>query len=161
MVRRLLLVLGALLLIAQFFQPDRSVPAFDPGDDMLAVTKAPTDIQQLVIGACYDCHSYRTQYPWYGYVAPMSYLVQDHINEGREHLNFSLWSKYAASEEAGEAAEELQEGEMPPGYYRLMHGHARLSDADKGKLVAWLQANLAGGEGAGGDAGGHEEEEGE
>lgn len=153
--RKVLLVLLGLLLLAQFIQPDRAVPAIDPARDMLSVTNAPPDIRQLVVGTCYDCHSYATNYPWYAYVAPMSFIVQDHINEGREHLNFSLWDKYAGSEEAGEAGEELLECEMPPGYYRLMHGHARLTDADKQKLVAWFSTNLAGG---GGDAAGEEEE---
>jgi hypothetical protein len=88
----------------------------------------------------------------------MSYLVQDHITEGREHLNFSLWDKYAGSEDAGEAGEVLQEGEMPPAYYRLMHGHARLSETDKQKLVAWFTTNL-GGEGGGGEASGPAGEE--
>ena len=152
--RRILLFLLGILLLAQFIQPDRTAPAPDPARDMLTITNAPADIQQLVVGACYDCHSHRTEYPWYGYITPMSFLVQDHINEGREHLNFSLWDKYAGSEEAGEAAEELQEGEMPPGYYRLMRGHGRLSDADKQKLVAWMNANL--GTGGHGDRGGKE-----
>lgn len=142
--RRWLAILLALVGLAQFIQPDRSVPAIDPDRDMLAVTGAPADIRELVIGACYDCHSYSTRYPWYGYVTPLSFIVQDHINEGREHLNFSVWDRYAASEDVGEAAEVLLEGEMPPGYYRLMHGHARLAHADERKLVAWFSANMPG-----------------
>ena len=140
--RSILLLLLGILLLAQFIQPDRSAPAADPARDMLTVTNAPADIRQLVVGACYDCHSHRTEYPWYGYITPMSFIVQDHINEAREHLNFSLWDTFAGSEEAGEAAEDLQEGEMPPGYYTLVHGEARLSDGDRNKLVAWLNANL-------------------
>ena len=152
--KKILLGLLGLLLIAQFFQPDRSAPAADPAVDMLAMTNAPQDIRDLVKGACYDCHSYTTDYPWYAYVAPMSFIVQDHIVEGREHLNFSQWDKYATDKHAGEAGKELEEGEMPPGYFRLMHGHGRMSDADKQKLVAWFNANLGGGE-----AGGEEEGE--
>jgi len=139
--KKFMLAMAAVLLLIQFIQPDRSTPASDPVNDMLEVTKAPGDIRQLVVGACYDCHSYRTTYPWYGYVTPMSFIVQQHINEGREHLNFSLWDRYAASEEAGEAGEELQEGEMPPGYYRLMHAHARLSDAEKQQLATWFNTH--------------------
>lgn len=140
--KKILLGLLGLLLIAQFFQPDRSAPVADPAVDMLAMTNAPQDIRDLVTGACYDCHSYTTDYPWYAYVAPMSFIVQDHIVEGREHLNFSQWDKYATDKHAAEAGKELEEGEMPPGYYRLMHGHGRMSDADKQKLVAWFNANL-------------------
>ncbi|MBK6628894.1 MAG: heme-binding domain-containing protein [Flavobacteriales bacterium] len=135
--------------MAQLFQPDRSAPTADPALDMLAMTNAPPDIRDLVTGACYDCHSYTTDHPWYAYVAPLSFIVQDHINEGREHLNFSLWDTYATDKHAGEAGKVLQDGEMPPGYYRLMHGHGRMSDADKQKLVAWFNTNL-GSEGGGG-----------
>lgn len=151
MIKRILYILLGVLAVAQFFQPDRSAPAADPTRDMLAMTNAPQDIRDLVTGACYDCHSHTTDYPWYAYVAPMSFIVQDHINEGREHLNFSLWDKYATDKHAAEAGKELQEGEMPPGYYRLMHGHGRMSDANKQKLVAWFNANL-GSEGEGGMA---------
>jgi len=88
MLKRILIILAVVVVVAQFFQPDRSVPAFDPGNDMLAVTNAPADIQQMVIGACYDCHSYKTEYPWYARVTPFNFIMQDHINEGREILNF-------------------------------------------------------------------------
>lgn len=82
MLKRVLYILLGLLAVAQFFQPDRSAPEAEPARDMLAMTNAPQDIRELVIGACYECHSYTTDYPWYAYIAPMSYLVQDHINEG-------------------------------------------------------------------------------
>ena len=157
--KRIIRVLVVLFLLSQFIQPDRTAPAADPANDMLSALNAPADIQQLVIGACYDCHSYKTGYPWYGYITPMNFIVQDHIDEGREHLNFSLWNKYAGSEEAGEAGEELQEGEMPPGYYRLMHAHGRLSDADKQKLAAWFNTNVPGGEGTAGSGTEEEHEE--
>lgn len=158
MFKRLLPIALAVLAVAQFIQPDRSAPPVVPSQDMLTMTNAPADIQGLVTGACYDCHSYTTDYPWYGYITPMNFIVQDHINEGRDHLNFSLWDKYAGSEEAGEAGEELQEGEMPPGYYRLMHGHGRLADADKKRLVAWFKANMTGGEGGESERGAGKEE---
>jgi hypothetical protein len=153
--KKILLGLLGLLLIIQFFQPDRSAPAADPARDMLAMTNAPQDIRDLVTGACYDCHSHATDHPWYAYVAPMSFIVQDHINEGREHLNFSLWDKFATDKHASEAGHELEEGEMPPGYYRLMHGHGRMSDADKQKLVAWFNANLGSKETGAGEGGKH------
>ena len=157
--KRVLIIAGGVLLLAQFIQPDRTAPAADPARDMLTITNAPADIRQLVTGACYDCHSHASTYPWYGYVTPVNFIVQHHINEGREHLNFSLWDKFAGSEDAGECGEVLQEGEMPPNYYRLMHAHARLSTADQQKLVAWFNANIPGGEGGGGGAK-HEEDEG-
>ena len=65
MKKRILYILLAIAVVAQFFQPDRSVPAIDPANDMLVMTQAPQDIRTLVEGACYDCHSYSSTYPWY------------------------------------------------------------------------------------------------
>ncbi len=142
MLKRILHLLIGAFVIAQVFRPDLSSPPADPNDDMLAVLHAPDDIKGLVIGACYDCHSHHTVLPWYVHVTPVNYWMKDHIEEGREHLNFSVWSKYAGSHDAGEAAEEVEEGEMPPGYYSFMHGAADLSDADREKLVNWFRTNL-------------------
>lgn len=160
MLKRILLILLAAFVAAQFLRPDRSVPAIDPAQDMLTMTAATQEIHDLVVGACYDCHSYATTYPWYVHITPVNYIMQHHINEGREHLNFSRWDKFAGSKHAGECGEVIQEGEMPPGYYRLMHAHGRLSDAQQQQLVAWFNASLGGGEGGAGTApkGGGEEE---
>ncbi|MFN3874334.1 MAG: heme-binding domain-containing protein [Flavobacteriales bacterium] len=161
MLKRILIILLAAFLVAQFFRPDRDVPAIDPAQDMLAMTGAPQEIRSLVIGACYDCHSHATDYPWYAHITPVNFIMQHHINEGREHLNFSRWDKFAGSKHAGECGEVIQEGEMPPMYYRLMHRHGRLSDAQKQQLLTWFAANLKGGEGGKGAApeGGEEEDE--
>ncbi|MBL8001189.1 MAG: heme-binding domain-containing protein [Flavobacteriales bacterium] len=142
MLKRILFVLISLLLVAQFFRPELVNPPFEPANDMLVRTNAPADIQALVKSTCYDCHSHHTNYPWYTAITPVNYWMKDHIEEGREHLNFSLWDRYATGKHTHEAGEEVAEGEMPPGYYTLVHGEARLSDGDRAKLVAWLNANL-------------------
>lgn len=160
MIKRILLIAFGILLVAQLIQPDHAVPAIDPANDMLAVTNAPEEIRQLVIGACYDCHSYQTTYPWYSRITPVNFIMQQHINEGREVLNYSVWDKYANSEAAMESGEEIQEGEMPPGYYRFMHRHGDLSPAQQQQLIAWFAALPASEGGAlepGGTASGEEE----
>lgn len=159
MIKRILLLLLGALLVAQLLQPDRTAPPVVPAQDMLTMTNAPADVAQLVRGACYDCHSNATTYPWYARITPVNFIMQDHIREGREVLNFSEWPRFAGSEAAGECGEEIQEGEMPPGYYRLMHAHGRLSDADKQKLAAWFNTNVPGGEGTAGSGTEEEHEE--
>ncbi len=96
--------------------------------------------RELARQACFDCHSNETQWPAYARVAPVSWLIQRDVNEGREVLNFSEWQR--RQEEAGEAGEVIQEGEMPPAIYRLMHAHARLSDADLDRLMRGLTATI-------------------
>ncbi|MBK6754396.1 MAG: heme-binding domain-containing protein [Flavobacteriales bacterium] len=160
MIKRILLIAIGILLLAQLAQPDRSVPAVDPANDMLKVTGAPTDIQQMVIGACYDCHSYRTEYPMWAYITPINFWIQDHINEGREKVNYSRWDLYAGNEEAAESGKSMAEGEMPPPNYARMHGHAQLTAAQNEQLIAWFNANIVGAaKEGGGQEGGTEEGE--
>jgi hypothetical protein len=86
--------------------------------------------------ACFDCHSNETVWPAYASIAPMSWLVQRDVDEGRAVLNFSEWPRL--QQEAKEAAEEVLEGEMPPVAYRLVHAHARLSAIDRNQLAQGL-----------------------
>lgn len=146
MARKPLLVLGALLLIAQFFRPDRSVPAHSAATDMLVMTGAPEHISALVRQACYDCHSYETSYPFYSSVTPVNFWIQHHVSEAREELNFSRWDLAAGSEAAGESGEEITEGEMPLPSYTWLHAEARLSPADRDALATWFKTTMGGGE---------------
>lgn len=92
--------------------------------------------------ACFDCHSNETEWPVYASVAPVSWLVQRDVTEGRAALNFSEWPR--PQEEATKAAEEVREGEMPPPAYALVHAHARLSAAERDRLAQGLAATLGG-----------------
>jgi hypothetical protein len=100
--------------------------------------------QQLAQRACYDCHSNETIWPWYSNVAPMSWLLQRHVDEGRGYLNFSEWGAGREAEEAEELAEVVLEGEMPPRSYLPLHPEASLSRAEKEALGQGL-AQTAGG----------------
>jgi len=97
---------------------------------------------QLFSQACADCHSNETVWPWYSNVAPVSWLVHQHVEEGRSVFNVSEWGRPANKGE--EAAESLQTGEMPIGNYILLHPEARLSAADKQTLVNGLKATFGG-----------------
>ena len=90
--------------------------------------------------ACFDCHSNETEWPAYSRIAPVSWLIQRDVSAGRAALNFSEWQR--PQEEAGEAAEEVLEKEMPPALYQLMHAHARLSDDDRAALARGLATTI-------------------
>jgi mono/diheme cytochrome c family protein len=105
----------------------------------------------LSVTACFDCHGNETAWPWYTNVAPISWLVQRDVDEGREVLNFSEWG---SGQEANEAAEAVREGEMPPASYLWLHPDARFSDADRQALIDGLVATF----GAEGTEGGEEGE---
>ncbi len=95
-------------------------------------------VKDLARRACFDCHSHETTWPWYSHVAPMSWLVQNDVDEGRAHLNFSSWDR--SKKGARDAAEELAESEMPPALYLPTHPSARLTDAEKADLLAGFRA---------------------
>ena len=99
-----------------------------------------TETRQLAKRACFDCHSNETHWPAYASVAPLSWLIARDVREGRDVLNVSEWGR--PQEEAGEAAEVVAEGEMPPLAYRLMHRDARLTVAERELLVRGLEATM-------------------
>jgi hypothetical protein len=83
----------------------------------------------LFESACADCHSNGTDWPAYSYVAPMSWLVRRDVDEGREKFNVDDWDRSARK--ADEAADEVEDGDMPPWQYTLIHRGAKLSEAEK------------------------------
>ena len=97
--------------------------------------------KQLAKAACFDCHSNETVWPWYANVAPASWLVYRDVVDGRSRLNFSEWPAVGGGGLMAEAAEIVTEGEMPPLQYRLIHGSARLSDAQRQELAAGFRAS--------------------
>ncbi|MCE7990068.1 MAG: cytochrome C [Caldilinea sp. CFX5] len=104
---------------------------------------------QLFTQACADCHSNETVWPWYSNVAPLSWLIQKHVDEGRAAFNASEMGR--PENKADEAAEYVQKGEMPIQNYTWLHPEARLSAADKQMLIDGLLATF-GGEAEGGEA---------
>lgn len=98
--------------------------------------------RDLAVRACFDCHSNETTWPWYSSIAPVSWLIQRDVVEGRQRLNFSEWNH--PSREADEAAETVREGEMPPWFYLPLHKSANLTAAEKQALAEGLQRTLGG-----------------
>jgi hypothetical protein len=113
------------------------VPYGRDHDNPPVVADAPwpsEEARSLAVAACYDCHSNETVWPWYSNVAPMSWLVQRDVDQGRDELNFSRWP-----DGDDDLAESVVEGEMPPRQYLFNHPEARLSDDEKATLVAALR----------------------
>jgi Haem-binding domain len=95
----------------------------------------------LVKRACFDCHSNETVWPWYSYVAPVSWLVYRDTMEGRSRLNFSDWNR-GFQPGSGEMTRIIQEGEMPPAIYLPLHKDAQLTAAEKQQLITGLENTL-------------------
>lgn len=139
-------LLGILVGI-QFIRPNRSNPPVDPALDIQQVLQPPAEVHAILKNACYDCHSNETQYPWYSQISPVSWWLVNHVQEGREHLNFSTIGALALEDRAEiieEAAEAVQKGEMPLSSYTWTHPAARLSTTQRDVVVAWLNSKSAG-----------------
>jgi hypothetical protein len=108
---------------------------------------APAEVRAILHRACYDCHSNETVWPWYARVAPVSWLIERDVREGRREVNFSTWNRNDARRQARkwkEIQEQIEKREMPPWIYTALHGEARLSEADREALRDWAGRPSAG-----------------
>jgi len=134
-------VLIAAFIVMQFIG-NRPETKKDNPADLLATAKVPADVSTILRNSCYDCHSNETVYPWYAHVAPVSWLVNHDVSEGREELNFSEWDNLKLTKKAkmlDKISEEVvEEGDMPMAIYVVLHKKAKLSDADRKKIGEWV-----------------------
>ena len=138
--RWLLLGLAAVVIVIQFIPVDRSHPPAQ------AEIGAPPEVMEILRAACFDCHSYETDWPWYGYVAPVSWWLAHHLEEAREKMNFSDWGLLEPEKRAElqeEIWEEVEEGEMPLPAYRRVHAEARLDERQLRVLETWSHGELS------------------
>jgi hypothetical protein len=130
-----------ILIIIQFFPVDKSVPETDPSLDFFVITNPRRKITAMIKTSCYDCHSYKTEYPWYSNLAPLSWLLRSHIKEGREHLNLSEFGKFSREQRfiiLASMKKEISEKEMPLKSYTFIHKEAMLTADMREALINWL-----------------------
>jgi hypothetical protein len=137
------LALGLILIAIQFFPPARNLGRRDGPDEIAARYAVPAEVHTLLVDACYDCHSDRTNYPKYANLQPIGWWMEHHVNEGKSHLDFSRFGAYGprqAARKLDAIANEVDEGDMPLRSYTWMHPPARLTEAQRAKIVDWAQA---------------------
>lgn len=114
----------------------------DNPNDLLLNNQVPKKVEYMLRAACYDCHSNESIYPWYAYVAPVSFLVSRDIRIGREELNFSNWESFDKVEKAkllDGIFEAVESEEMPMAIYPPLHPEAKLSIEDRELLMEWAE----------------------
>ena len=143
MKKKIGIVIVLLIVVIQFFRIDKINPTVISSNDFI-VMKSPTEeIATMIKTSCYDCHSNETKYIWYSNIAPISWWLKHHVDEGREELNFSEWGTYSEKRKdhkLEECVEELEEGEMPLKPYLWTHGDAKLTKDQKEKLMNWFDS---------------------
>jgi hypothetical protein len=116
------------------------------GGPLLSGARIDPRVLSIIERACRDCHSETTHYPWYSYVAPISWLIQTDVSAVRKHLNLSHWSDYPLlhrERSLSEIANQVRDGGMPLPQYTLIHRNARLSQADANAIFQWTQTERA------------------
>ncbi|RMZ60576.1 cytochrome C [Chryseobacterium nematophagum] len=131
--------------IIQFVPIDRTNRPVKKTVNFVDFQKSPEKIKNLIKVACYDCHSDETIYPKYAYIAPISWSIKDHVNEGRERINFSIWGTYNKDLKESMLTKSIQtinNKSMPLPGYIVYHKDANLSDAERSLLTQYFEELL-------------------
>src|SRR5947207_12998934 len=138
MVLRWVLLVGVVcLVIAQFFGPEKTNPASDSTQAIETHLQVTPQVAAILDRSCIDCHSNKTRWPWYSNVAPVSWFVIGHVNEGRQNLNFSEWGRYTKSDVDGllkRMCRDVKSGLMSLSSYTPSHPDSTLA----AEYVNWM-----------------------
>lgn len=144
---KIIVIVGVIAFVGiQFVRPDRTNPPIVEADTLEASMQVPEQVDAILNRSCVDCHTNKTQYPWYSNIAPVSWWLGNHISDGRRHLNLSIWNTYTAkrkAEKLGEICDQVESGEMPLPSYLWIHRYAVLKEGEAKTLCDWTEAEKA------------------
>ena len=143
MLKKILLALLFVFIFLQFIRPSKNISEGPYPNHFSTKYAIPQNVETILQKACYDCHSNKTNYPWYTNVQPVGLWMQDHVNDGKDELNFSEFATYSpkkARHKMEECIEMVKESKMPLPSYTWIHKHAILSDDEKTALTDWASA---------------------
>jgi len=135
--KKFIIFLIALFVVIQFIPYNVPADIVDKDGEPL---KAPDNVTSILKRSCYDCHSNHTNFPWYSYVAPVSWFTKHHVKDAREKMNFSKWNSYDDEQKVkylNKIPKAVEFNKMPLPSYLLIHKDAKLSDEDKKSLSDW------------------------
>jgi hypothetical protein len=142
MLRKILFVFLVLFLAIQFIRPGKNLSG-DRSHGIATAYHVPGDIGLLLQKACADCHSNKTNYPWYAEVQPVGWWLYNHVQNGKRHFNLDEFTARRIGyqyKKMDDCIEQLKNGWMPLDSYTWIHRHAILSDAEKQTLIKWCDA---------------------
>jgi len=134
------LVLLLVLVVMQFIRPEKNLGGYESVAAFEMETKPSEELRGLLKANCYDCHSNHTNYPWYAEIAPVSYILADHVKDGKKHFNVSEWETYDAKKKdhkMEELIEEVEEGGMPLESFAMIHGF--LNQQERDLMIQWAE----------------------
>lgn len=139
--KKVLLGILVVFILIQFIRPEKNI-SNDETNAITTVMQVPNDVKEILKTSCNDCHSNYTVYPWYSEIAPISWYLADHVNEGKEHLNFSEWKAYNSKQKSHlikDMDEELEEHKMPLKSYLIIHKEAEMTEDQYRTLLNWVK----------------------
>jgi hypothetical protein len=137
------LILLVTLIVIQFIRPEKNNTPGIGKNDISTIYPMPDSVHTILKTSCYDCHSNNTSYPWYSRIQPVTWWLNNHIQDGKKELNFSEFASYRIGRQyrkLDEVNKEVKENEMPLESYLWIHKGAKLSDQQKLTLAAWATA---------------------
>ncbi|GAB3165836.1 heme-binding domain-containing protein [Telluribacter humicola] len=146
MIGKIFLGVLVLLVVIQLIRPTPN-NYNDRTYDIATRYSVPEDVQHILSVACNDCHTNQTTYPWYSNVQPVAWWMDHHIQEGKQHLNFSDFTRRPLAiqyHKLEEIVEVVEESEMPMKEYTYlgMHPEANLTEVQKQRLIQWARAQM-------------------
>lgn len=146
MLKKILIGLLVVLVLIQFFRPEKN-NSNDLTHDVSTKYKIPEEVSHILRVACNDCHTNKTNYPWYAQIQPVAWWLNDHVTEGKEHLNFSSFTQLpiaVQNHKFEEVIEVIDENEMPLESYTYLglHPEARLTEDQKTALKNWAREQM-------------------
>lgn len=141
-VKKILVFLLVVLLVMQFFGPDKNEGEASSLEAFIAETNPPENVKAIFKESCFDCHSNVTKYPWYSSITPINYWMDEHIKTGKKKLNFSKWADYSLKRKEHkfeELWEEVEKKKMPLDSYTWTHSEANLSQEQIDLVVNWAK----------------------
>jgi hypothetical protein len=133
----------AFLILIQIIQPSRTNPPVIASRSLQAHVDVPPNVQAVLKRSCFDCHSNATVWPWYSYVAPVSWYVAHDVNTARGHVNLQDWeaqiNEQEGKEHLGLTCKLIRNGQMPPADYRFMHKGTDVTPEETNEVCAWAQ----------------------
>ncbi|MFK5959345.1 MAG: heme-binding domain-containing protein [Lutibacter sp.] len=139
--KKVLLGILVVIILIQFIRPEKN-DSNDKTSDITTVMEVPDNVNQIIKTSCLDCHSNTTMYPWYSEIAPVSWYLAQHVNEGKEHLNFSEWAAYNKDQKnhiLKDLKEELEDHEMPLKSYLILHKDAKMTKKQYETVLNWVK----------------------
>ena len=137
------MVLLVVVLLMQLARPQKNTAAVPAGKAFIDTFKVNEQVNAILAVSCYDCHSNNTNYPWYSEIQPMVWLMEKHIIDGKEKLNFDDLPPYGSrkfNSKVSQITKQIEQGKMPLDSYLWMHKGARLNTEDKKLLIDYFNS---------------------